>query len=183
MTMLPHDDSLAYRQRRFASKRDLWIVIVLWGAALGVRAFEETLRAGKGMGLAQAAELNGYPGPAHVLELAVQLELTPEQRAQTDALFQQMQSRAIRLGKALVEAERTLDQLFASRSITPVLLSRSLEHIGQLQGQLRQVHLEAHLEQTAVLTQQQIAKYIELRGYGTSTGHGRHGERHHELGR
>ena len=27
------------------------------------------LRAGKGMGLALAAELNGYPGPIHVLEL------------------------------------------------------------------------------------------------------------------
>ena len=27
---------------------------------------------GKGMGLAKAAELNGYPGPAHVLELAEQ---------------------------------------------------------------------------------------------------------------
>ena len=28
------------------------------------------LRAGRGMGLALAAELNGYPGPMHVLELA-----------------------------------------------------------------------------------------------------------------
>ena len=35
---------------------------------------------GRGMGLAKAAELNGYPGPAHVLELAVQLEITSEQR-------------------------------------------------------------------------------------------------------
>ena len=35
--------------------------------------------AGKGMGCAKAAELNGYPGPAHVLELADQLALTPSQ--------------------------------------------------------------------------------------------------------
>ena len=28
------------------------------------------LRAGRGMGLALAAELNGYPGPVHVLALA-----------------------------------------------------------------------------------------------------------------
>ena len=33
------------------------------------------LRAGRGMGLALAAELNGYPGPAHVLELADKLDL------------------------------------------------------------------------------------------------------------
>jgi hypothetical protein len=28
------------------------------------------LQSGRGMGLALAAELNGYPGPSHVLELA-----------------------------------------------------------------------------------------------------------------
>ena len=34
---------------------------------------------GQGMGLAKAAELNGYPGPLHVLELAAELKLTEEQ--------------------------------------------------------------------------------------------------------
>ncbi len=135
--------------------------------------------AGKGMGLAKAAELNGYPGPAHVLELAGQLELTAEQRTQTEALFRKMQSSAIRLGKALVEQERALDHLFASRAVNAESLARSLAHIGRLQGQVRQVHLEAHLEQTALLTPQQIEKYIHLRGYGASREHGRHGDRHH----
>jgi Spy/CpxP family protein refolding chaperone len=135
--------------------------------------------AGNGMGLAKAAELNGYPGPAHVLELAVQLELTTEQRAQTEALFQKMQASAIALGKEIVEAEHALDQLFASRLVNATRLASALARIGRLQGQLRQVHLDAHLEQTAVLTAQQVAKYIQLRGYGASSGHGRHGDRHH----
>jgi hypothetical protein len=34
------------------------------------------LRNGEGLGMAKAAELNGYPGPLHVLALAAQLELT-----------------------------------------------------------------------------------------------------------
>src|ERR1700757_2891750 len=34
---------------------------------------------GAGMGYAKAAELNGYPGPMHVLELGDRLELTDEQ--------------------------------------------------------------------------------------------------------
>ena len=44
------------------------------------------LRAGRCMGMALPAELNGYPGPAHVLELADKLELTPDQRASVQAL-------------------------------------------------------------------------------------------------
>src|SRR5690606_12651021 len=42
--------------------------------------------AGAGMGFALAAELNGYPGPRHVLELADQLQLTPEQKAATQRI-------------------------------------------------------------------------------------------------
>jgi len=34
------------------------------------------------------------------------------------------------------------------------------------QGQVRQVHLDAHLKQTALLTSAQIDKYNRLRGYG-----------------
>ena len=34
------------------------------------------LLAGRGMGLAKAAELNHYPGPRHVLDLARELDLT-----------------------------------------------------------------------------------------------------------
>jgi hypothetical protein len=40
------------------------------------------LRKGEGMGLAKAAELNGYPGPAHVLTLAARLGLTESQHDQ-----------------------------------------------------------------------------------------------------
>ena len=50
---------------------------------------------GKGMGFAKAAELNGYPGPAHVLELAAELQLSADQRRRTEALFAAMQSQAL----------------------------------------------------------------------------------------
>ena len=126
---------------------------------------------GKGMGLAKVAELNGYPGPAHVLELAAPLHLTPEQQAKSGALFQKMQARAIALGKELVEAERALDRLFASHSVTSDALGSALARIGRLQGQVRQVHLEAHIEQTALLTPGQVDQYSRLRGYGGSPGH------------
>jgi len=37
-------------------------------------------RNGEGMGMAKAAELNGYPGPKHVLDLAQQLRLADAER-------------------------------------------------------------------------------------------------------
>ena len=53
------------------------------------------------MGLALAAELNGYPGPMHAIELADRLELSPEQRARLRALFDAMKAETIPIGARL----------------------------------------------------------------------------------
>jgi Spy/CpxP family protein refolding chaperone len=135
------------------------------------------LLSGQGMGFAKAAELNGYPGPAHVLELARQLHLNDEQLAATRALEAAMRSKARALGAALVDAESSLDALFAAGKIDNDELSAALLRIGNLQAQLRQTHLEAHLEQVKVLSETQVARYVELRGYGgaaTHDGHAQH---------
>ena len=121
---------------------------------------------GRGMGLAKAAELNGYPGPAHVLEFATELELTSEQKSKTEVLFKKMQAQAIPMGEQLVEEERALDHLFASHAISSENLGKALLRIGRLQSQVRQVHLDAHIEESAMLTSDQIKKYNLLRGYG-----------------
>lgn len=123
---------------------------------------------GQGMGLAKAAELNGYPGPAHVLEHAAGLALTPQQRSASEALMQRHKARAREIGAALVEAERALDQAFAQRQIDGASLSRLTAKIGSLQAQLREEHLRTHLEQTAILSAAQVRQYVQLRGYGGS---------------
>lgn len=122
--------------------------------------------AGKGMGFAKAAELNGYPGPSHVMALAGELGLSPEQKQRTEALFKAMEAKAKETGRTLVDEERKLDQLFASKSITPETLTLSLKRIGELQAQVRQSHLESHLAQVEILTREQVASYMKLRGYG-----------------
>ncbi len=63
------------------------------------------------MGYAKSAELNRYPGPAHALELADQLGLTAEQRAETTRLMDAQRAEARAIGTNLVEAERTLEAL------------------------------------------------------------------------
>ena len=52
------------------------------------------LRKGEGMGMAKAAELNGYPGPVHVLALAAQLGLTETQQRDVRAIFERMSAAA-----------------------------------------------------------------------------------------
>src|SRR5712691_1927450 len=49
---------------------------------------------GRGMGLAKAGELNSYPGPMHVLQLADELALSDVQRAATEALYAGMRDKA-----------------------------------------------------------------------------------------
>ena len=100
------------------------------------------LRTGRGMGLALAAELNGYPGPMHVLELADQLALSDAQRQKVRELTDAMKSEAVPVGEKLIEDERALDRAFAERKISPEALAALTARIGETQGQLRAVHLK-----------------------------------------
>jgi len=120
---------------------------------------------GKGMGLAKAAELNGYPGPAHVLALANELDLNADQRAKTQAVFAAMSTDAASIGTTLIDTEHRLDRSFAEKTIDQALLAELLDRIGALQAQLRGVHLSAHLAQVTILTPDQRKHYDQLRGY------------------
>ena len=126
--------------------------------------------AGAGMGLAKAAELNRYPGPRHVLDLADALELTNEQRKETQEFFDRMQARA----RKLVELEQALDRAFAEGTLDAERLGELTSAIGEREAAIRRTHLEAHLEQRAVLDESQVERYVELRGYG----HGKHKHAH-----
>lgn len=123
------------------------------------------LRAGRGMGLALAGELNGYPGPSHVLELADQLQLTQEQRQRMQQLFDAMKAEAIPVGEKLIVQESALDREFAEQRITPDALVRLTAQIGDTQGQLRAIHLKYHLTTADLLSMHQQHRYAELRGY------------------
>jgi hypothetical protein len=76
------------------------------------------LNAGRGMGLALAAELNGYPGPLHAIELASDLRLSPEQVGKLKALFEVMKAETIPLGASLILQERDLNDDFANHTVT-----------------------------------------------------------------
>ena len=120
---------------------------------------------GHGMGLARAAELNSYPGPRHVLDLADELKLTPEQVSALGRLFDTMKTAALPLGRELVARETELDRLFTGRTASPEAVLALTREIGRLQGELRAVHLNAHVATVGLLQPAQVARYDELRGY------------------
>jgi len=140
--------------------------------ALSAAEIDGLLR-GDGLGFARAAELNHYPGPAHVLELAAELQLSAQQLAQTRAIYERMNAAARQLGSQLVEGEKTLNALFARGEIDATDLDLQLSALGDIRARLRGVHLRAHLEQRALLSPHQVHRYDELRGYrGGAHAHG-----------
>ena len=132
------------------------------------------LKAGRGMSLALAAELNGYPGPVHVLELADALQLTHEQRSQIQALFEAMKIETISIGERILAEEMSLDRLFAEKGVTKLFLEGATARIGAAQGALRSAHLRYHLAMVDLLPPTQIAHYAKLRGYVPSGPHQHH---------
>lgn len=124
------------------------------------------LRSGAGMGLARPAELNHYPGPKHVIDLASELQLSEQQLAATRSAFETMKKEAMQLGNEIVAEEETLDMLFASGTASDDAVAKVTASIAALQGRLRATHLRAHLRMREIMKPEQIATYDKLRGYG-----------------
>jgi Spy/CpxP family protein refolding chaperone len=124
--------------------------------------------AGAGMSYAKAAELNHYPGPMHVLELAKQLGLSAEQRGQTERLMAEHKAEARELGRKVLDAERALDELFRAATPSAVELSAKVKAAAGALGEFRLAHLETHRRLRSILTDAQVARYDTLRGYGNA---------------
>jgi hypothetical protein len=125
----------------------------------------DDLRAGRGAGLALPAEVNGYPGPMHVLEHAAALQLTAAQREAIETLMHGMRAEAIAAGAEVIAAERALNALFTETRAAPETVREASAAVGAAQARLRSAHLLAHISTRALLNEAQRARYDELRGY------------------
>ncbi len=123
------------------------------------------LRSGHGWGLSLVAELNGVPGPRHLLDMHDELGLTSQQVAQIQSIYDEMKKQAVPLGNELIEGERTLEEAFADGSLDTKELRRRLQRVARIRADLRYVHLSAHLKTPPLLSEEQIRSYNRLRGY------------------
>lgn len=130
----------------------------------------DDLLQGRGANLALAAECNDSPGPMHVIELADQLRLSPDQRKLTRELAGRMGAEARDLGRRVVDVEQALDNDFRSGTMNAERLASLTGTSASLGGQLRNVHLRTHLEMRAALTEDQIdIYYVSRRDSGKCT--------------
>lgn len=125
----------------------------------------EELRRGGGWGLALAAELNGVPGPAHLLELKDEIPLRADQVAAIEVLYTEMKAEAIPAGERLIAGEAALEEAFATRNIDAERLRALIGEIEASRAELRFIHLSRHLSTSTLLDAAQIARYDDLRGY------------------
>ena len=129
---------------------------------------------GAGLGYARAAELNGYPGPRYVLDLADSLALTEAQRDRVEESFRAMQTEARARGREYVAAEAALDQAFAGGEVDREAVRALTGASARIESRIRAAHLDAHLDMVAVLTPEQVAAYSRLRGYSGGGAHEGH---------
>ena len=123
------------------------------------------LRRGGGWGLALAAELNGMPGPAHLLELKDQIPLASDQVAKTQTLLDEMRKAATPAGERLIAAEKALEDAFATGRMDESSLRRLLVDAESARSELRFIHLSQHYKTVQFLKPEQIKRYNILRGY------------------
>ena len=126
------------------------------------------LKRGGGWGLAKSAELNGMPGPIHLLEMQQEIALDKSQVTAITDVYEQMKAQAIPQGEKLIALEQALENHFQKGTITDELLRSSLDAIAEARKELRYIHLAAHLKTPDILSQDQIDQYNRLRGYASS---------------
>jgi Spy/CpxP family protein refolding chaperone len=136
------------------------------------------LETGAGAGFARAAELNGYPGPRHILDLQDKLDLSEDQLAEVQKLYDEMNSEARQGGTEILQLETELEVAFREGTIDGATLETKVSTLAEKYGALRLLHLRTHLNAIQLLTPHQLALYNQLRGYSQPQSPDHSGGRH-----
>ena len=75
------------------------------------------------------------------------------------------------IGTKIVNAERSLDELFQKQNADQQTLEQAVRQAASLQGEYRLSHVETHRRLRAMPTSDQIAAYDRLRGYEENHKH------------
>ncbi len=145
------------------------VLLLMWCYSIGygqIPADKDALLNAEGMGQASYAEMNGYPGPKHVLDLADKLQLSEAQKKSVKQIYNEMSTRAKELAVRIISLEEELNRAFSENLVTERSVREDAEQIGRLRGRLRAVHLAAHLKMRGILSDKQVEIYMKLNKAG-----------------
>ena len=74
------------------------------------------------------------------------------------------------LGAKFIASERALEALFRSGKVDREALAAAVRKAAALEGEYRLAHLETHRRMRAILSDDQVARYDEARGYASRPG-------------
>jgi Spy/CpxP family protein refolding chaperone len=121
------------------------------------------LERGEGAGAALYADINGYPSPKHVIDMADELNLSEQQLKDVQSIFDDMAESARAKGEEIIAREQEYHTMFKAGKATEAGARKLAVEIGRLRGELRAVHMIAHIQTKDVLTNDQIARYTKAR--------------------
>jgi hypothetical protein len=77
-------------------------------------------------------------------------------------IYQNMSNKAKGIGAAIIAIEHDMNRVFANKTITEEYLNLMLDKSARLYGQVRFVHLSAHLDTLQMLTMAQVQRYNKM---------------------
>jgi hypothetical protein len=116
--------------------------------------------------LGKTGEINSYPSPKSILELATTLNLSSIQKSRLSDIQSNTVARAKQLGKEIVQIENELYRAFQARIVNEKSCTDDAQQIGRLRGKLRGIFLNARIRAKAVLNESQISMYRQISGEG-----------------
>ena len=152
----------------------LIIILTLLGVSLRAQTIppdREVLEKGEGGGMVSYAGINGYPGPRRILEMESKLYLSEEQQKDIQALCDGVQESAREKGDAIIKKEEQLESMFRSGKANESDVKKLSGEIAQLRGELRALHMIAHIEARKILTKEQLAVCNPERGTAKKQKH------------
>lgn len=108
----------------------------------------------------------GLPSPSWALEHAEEIGLAPDQVRDITALHDEMVEEAVKIGPRLLELEAELEKQFRTGRVRPGGMKKLVSEIATIEGDLRAIHLEAHLGMRALLTRDQLDAFAKSTAVG-----------------
>lgn len=125
---------------------------------------------GEGITVSHDGELNQYPGPRQVLAASGELNLSAQQKAKIQGIYDRMRLDTVTVGRAIQEQERELEQLISTGGSTAAA-DIVVREVAEKHQKMRDIHIAAHMQVKSQLTPEQLEDYHRLHAHQSAHTH------------